>query len=288
MASQSRDLKAFVRRFDELTQADQLAAYELIRDFLVGDGRLEAGDPILEARFEALSAMRRVLAHYGIEDPRKLGAKQFDAAPEDVRIGWRSGQIIRVWAKWRFAQTELIGGRRARPTLRQRAVLRGAKDHRPATAGVDEWLGGVRAWLATKPPRIRTRDYEEWERDENHRRIRDGLQPWPSLKTMKSALDLSWEEVLRVARREAEVSELSKMPVIEIAPYDPGEVVTRAEIEMATGLTRSQVFWRLRRGGVTASGRGVVAAYSRSEVEACLGVKLPLQATGDRAGDEVV
>jgi len=93
-----------LQRVTILSEQDQLIAYEAIRDYLVAGGKSATADPQLDERAQALRVMRAVIEYYQIDDPRMLGVKQFDGAPEEVREGWKRGRIISVWGKWKFAR----------------------------------------------------------------------------------------------------------------------------------------------------------------------------------------
>ncbi len=126
-------------------------AYEAIREYLVAGGKSAPADAQLDERGQALKVMRTVIEHYGLDDPRKLEMKQSDDAPEEVREGWRSGRVIRVWARWKFACQALAGSKPQR-AVKSKAGAAGLR--------TGDYIAGVREWLTTKPPKLIVRDYD--------------------------------------------------------------------------------------------------------------------------------
>lgn len=227
-----REVSVILQRVTILSEQDQLLAYETIRDYLIAGGKSVPADEQLDERGQALRVMRAVMEHYRLGDPRELEVKQFDAAPEEVREGWKSGRIIRVWVKWKFARDALAGSK-PRPTARQRAVRSKA---RVRDVRSDDYLAGVREWLATKPPKLVIRDYDAWVTERNAARSADTL-PVARYLRIHNALTLSWKSILRAASGEITVEEarkevLTKRVSISRAPHD---LISSQEIQTMTG-----------------------------------------------------
>jgi hypothetical protein len=234
-----RPVAALLRRLTELNERDQLAAYEAIRDYLAAGGKVIAFDEELDARASAVSALRAVADYLGV-DVAELQFKQFDAAPEELRGGWRGGQVINAFDTWRFAR-ETAAGRRARPTARQRALLSASGARRLQR---DDYLAGVRAWLETDPPKLGAREYNDWRREHN-KTLAEGELPYPAYYAIH-ALGLSWKTILKVARGEvtldkAQRSELKQRHSRATGPHD---LVTTLDIRALTGSPPGTVqFW---------------------------------------------
>lgn len=239
MASElPRPVAALLRRLTELSEQDQLLAYEAIRDYLAGANPSIGGDAQLDGRLEALRVMRAVVEHYRLEDPRKLGVKQFDEAPEEIREGWRSGQIIRVFAKWGFARDALAGAR-PRETTRQRALRSRTGASRLQT---DDYLASVRDWLATKPPKTRPQDYDGWVSEQRVLAFDGKSEPLvrPRSAAIKSGLGVfSWEAVVRMAR-----DELSLKEAKEIGPTKRRRPPSRMEHDLVSVADASAITGR--------------------------------------------
>lgn len=233
-----REVAAILQRVTILSEQDQLVAYEAIREYLVAGGKSAPADAQLDERGHALRVMRAVMEHYRLSDPRKLQAKQFDEAPDEVREGWKHGRVIRAWAKWKFAQAALAGSR-PRPTARQRAVKSKAG---VAALRTSDYISGVRDWLSTDPPKLNVRHYDAWAQETNAAAPADVL-PFPGYRSIRSALGLSWKSILSVARGEITVADVTKETVKKriASSRGPHDLVSSLDIVTISGKSHATV-----------------------------------------------
>ena len=227
-----------LQRVTILSEQDQLLAYETIRDYLAAGGRSALADPQLDERGEALRIVRAVMEHRRLDDPHKLEVTHFNAAPEKVREGWKSGRVIRAWGTWRFAR-EALAGAKPRPTARQRALK--------SKAGVpglqtDDYLAGLREWVATNPPKLVFRDYDEWVKEKNAALEADVL-PFARYRQIRYGLGLSWKSVVSIARGEITLAEGTKKGVKKRVSVSrgPHDLVSSQDIVVMTGRSHGVV-----------------------------------------------
>lgn len=227
-----RQAAALLERFIALTGEEQLLAYEALTEYLqAGEKRLVV-DPELEERSDALRLMRAVAEHLRIADAGQLLVRQFNAAPEDVREGWTSSRVIRAWGTWRLARQALTGGR-ATQTARQRA-LRSA--YGVTRLRADDYLAGVRAWLATDPPKLTAAAYYDWVREQN-RSLPEGAMPYPAPLAIRHGLSLVWGATVEVARGDITLAEAKRHEFRHTRSVSTGEhnLVRKADIALIAG-----------------------------------------------------
>lgn len=231
-----RPVAALLRRLGQLNERDQLLAYEAIRDYLAAGGKMIAYDEELDARISAVNALQAVADYHGV-NVGELQVKQFDAAPEELRGGWRGGQIIKAFDTWRFAR-ETAAGRHPRPTARQRALMSASGAMR---LWRDDYLEGVRAWLETDPPKLGARQYNDWSREHN-KTLQEGELPYPAYSSIH-ALGLSWEAVLKVARGEVRLDQAQRSEMKQRHSSTTGshDLVSSIDIRAMTGRPHSTV-----------------------------------------------
>jgi predicted DNA-binding transcriptional regulator AlpA len=227
-----RQAAALLERFIALTGEEQLLAYAALTEYLqAGETRLVV-DPELQERADALRLMRAAAEHLGLPDAGQLLVRQFDAAPEEVREDWKSGRVIRAWGTWRLARQALTGGR-ATQTARQRA-LRSAYGVTKLRA--DDYLAGVRAWLATDPPKVTSDAYYDWARERN-RNLPEGAMPYPAPLAIRHGLSLVWSATVEVARGDISLDEAKRHEFRHTRSVSTGEhdLVRKADIALIAG-----------------------------------------------------
>lgn len=221
-----------LQSFGALTGEEQLLAYEAITEYLqAGEKRLVV-DPELQERAEALRVMRSVVEHVGLADAAKLRVRDFDAAPEEVRDGWSHSRVLRAWGTWTLARQALTGGRKTE-TARQRA-LRSAFGTRRLMS--DDYLAGVREWLATDPPKVTEPAYHDWVRERN-RSLQEGALPYPGPQSIRMGLNLLWRTVVEIVRGEITIEEAKKDEFRHTRSFSTGEhdLVRRMDIAIIAG-----------------------------------------------------
>lgn len=268
-----REVAALLQRFTILSEEEQLLAYNAVREYLVAGGMSAPADTQLDERGEALRVMRAVMEHLGLDDPRKLEVKQFDAAPEEVREDWRSGRVIRAWARWKFAR-EALAGAKPRPTARQRAL----KSRSGAAAlRTDDYFAGMREWLAAKPPKLGSREYDAWAKERNAAAAANVL-PFPRYHGIR-ILRISWESALQVARGKISLEEATKTAIQTRASTScgPHDLVSPHDIAAMAGKPMTTIQrWLVRDNfPVPVLVVGGSRSWFRSDVELFLKGKTP-------------
>jgi predicted DNA-binding transcriptional regulator AlpA len=221
-----------LRRFTELTEADQLHLYSTIREYLAAQDRDSVPDPELEARAGALKALQQACAHLHLDDPRQLGVKQFDKLDPEVRNGWTSQRVLKAFHTWNKAK-DVAAGDRAWDTPRQRAIRKAAGAMRVKT---DDYFEGVRLWLQTDPPNLSVTSYDDWCRERN--RMTAGKElPYSQYRGIRVRYGIGWESILGIARGELTLDEATKLEAKPRHATGKGEheFVTMREIVVITG-----------------------------------------------------
>lgn len=241
MTQPPREVAALLKRLTELAPREQLQAYQLIHDYLTASGHELPRERELDERASALEAMAAVADYYGITDRLELEVKRFDSAPEDVRAGWKSGKIIRLFGTWRFAR-EQLAGRKPRETARQVSIRRAAATTKLKS---DDYLTTLREWLATDPPHVTWADYDEWARERNER-LPEGVLRAARFRTIRAEWNLEWATALRVARGELELEDARKKKIQRRLAKVRGEhdLIAKIDIMQMSGKGGSTVnYW---------------------------------------------
>jgi predicted DNA-binding transcriptional regulator AlpA len=237
------DAALVFRQFVELTEAEQLQAYLTIREYFEAQDQEATPDPALEARAGALDALLKVLAHLDLDDAMALEAKRFDAVPSEVRNGWSSQRVLRAWGTWQHAK-EVAAGERPRLTARQRAIKKAAG---AMTRRSNDYFAGIRAWLATNPPLLHTRDYDEWCREHNAKA--KGVEfHYPLYKAIHVTGGVGWKTALAIANREITLDEVKRPSRKARFAKANGEhdLVTIRDIGKIIGISKPTVIYRTK------------------------------------------
>jgi predicted DNA-binding transcriptional regulator AlpA len=234
-----RAVAVLLKRFGELSEQEQLLAYEACRDYLAAGRREVVRDLALDERAEVLRVMRQVVEHYKLTDPQQLEIKQFDQATEAIREGWRSGRIIRVFGTWRLARNALAGAR-PRQTAHQRAIRRQAALHQLTT---DDYFAGVREWLATKPPSESITHYTEWVAEKNASLAPGELRVAAPL-SIRTALRLGWKSIVLIAKGELRLEDAQRRRAARRLAVSRGkhDFVSHRDIVEMSGKAASSVY----------------------------------------------
>jgi hypothetical protein len=237
------ELESAMRRFFDLPPADQLRAFERMCDYLgAGAPKLTKADKQIEDRAASLVALARVVDHLGLDGSAPTTA-QFDRVAREFELGWTSAKIVRVWGRWRFACAVLLGDRPRRTAAQQALRDRSVGFARSR----EDYLTAVRLWLATKPAKFRSSDYDLWAREYNDLLADDEIAV-PGHSTIREGLALSWPDVVAVGRGEMSVDEAerkTRSPHADwsVGPHDLVGQLTGAQI-LKLGTSQFQRFSR--------------------------------------------
>ena len=194
-----------MRHFFDLCPKDQLAAFAQMRDYLGADAAAETEDDRrARERAEALEVIGRVVAYLELPKEQTPTVTQFDHACRELGLPWTRSRVVRAWGRWRRACAAYLGEELSE-SARQLAYRRRLRGRR---SQYENPLAAVRRWLATDPPSTGPRDYDAWVHDEATRVSEDAVR-LPRSIAIRTRLELSWADVIRVARREVDVADLA-------------------------------------------------------------------------------
>jgi DNA-binding Xre family transcriptional regulator len=172
---------------------------------------------ILNARMsEAVRVLEQVAKHLKLDQEQRLALtmREFDAAPEKIREGWRARKVADdIRGSWQLAKSIAFDNKRL-PVAPERKWERGRGLRRKRREAAFA-LGGVAQWLETKPAKKTQAAYEQWSKQENQKRDKD-LKPLLHGKGIWKIWLLPWPEIVKAvedkrlpgeATRRAEKSE---------------------------------------------------------------------------------
>ena len=144
---------------------------------------------------------------------RSLTVAAFDSAPEAVRQGLRSGQVISAFGKWSIALGQMRGetprmteAKRARlQALNLKSVVR------------EDGLVSIRTWLKTQPPSTIEKLYKEWSRAQNARSGETHVKH-PTSDYIRRELRATWPDIVRIAKGEISIAE-AKPPRLTVSHW---------------------------------------------------------------------
>ena len=204
-SARDAEIDSAMQRFFDLSAADQLRAYEQMRDFLGASAPAQtAEDHELEQRRESLAALEQVREHLGLEGKAPT-VKEFDRVAHELDLGWTARRVGEVWGRWRFACEALLG-ERPRLTAVQQSLQHRFSGRRRR---YEDYVTALRLWLASDPPLVRMNEYTLWTRQFNDT-LADGQMPLPRAETITSLLQITWPEAVRWGRGEITFAEAAK------------------------------------------------------------------------------
>lgn len=204
-SARAAELDMAMRRFFDLSVADQLRAYEHMRDFLGASAPAQsAADREIEQRDASLAALERVREQLGL-DGKAPSVKEFDRVSRELGLGWTARRVGYVWGRWRFACDALLGERPRLTAVQQslRHQFAGRK------RSYEEYVTALRLWLATEPPLVRMDDYTAWARQHNAT-LQGDEAPLPRGTAIVTALEIGWPDAVRWGRGEIEFEQARK------------------------------------------------------------------------------
>lgn len=188
-----------LRRCMELPWLDMYEVWQVLGSYLVPAGASETDTSRqLRERIEATACLTCAAAHLKLPEGEAPTIAAYTKVRVELDLPLTARQIETRWEGWRFAKLAL-GGERAVETPAQRSIRRaatGRKHHH------EEYVTGVRDWLATKPAATTKADYDEWAKRHNSNVSR---LPCRLGGHVESGLNLSWKRVLSVARFEVDL-----------------------------------------------------------------------------------
>lgn len=217
-------------RFMELSWQDQFKTYKVMQGYFIHSGAGSEAWREVQERGGCVEAMQRVARHLGLPEGEAPGVEAYQRGRKELGLALSSSAIIRRWGSWSEA-SKAARGEKVAMTARQRAHFRAAIGRRRHG---EEWLAGVREWLATNPPSLCRCDYNGWVVERNEER--PDAPPVCSAESVYSALGLTWPQAMKVARgrlslAEAQAKELQRLK------EENGEFVSSCAVALILGIT---------------------------------------------------
>lgn len=225
---------AVMRAIWQLPRADQLHVYHALVEHL--DAESDAPVPRIskevQAREQTLAAVRTVAEHLGLTDRAPILA-EFEQVSAKLGLGVTKTNVIKAWGRWLFAQQALLGiNERISPS--QRELARKTSGRKRTS---EQFIEGVREWLATQPASTRMPDYDYYVGYAN-----DAGRELPLVKALSvtMGLNLSWDSVLRVGDGHADLAEEYQRCQQQVLDReDPLGLVTVPETSLLLGIHKS-------------------------------------------------
>ena len=210
-----QEVHGVIARVLGLPDVAKFEVFDALREDLAGVLSTEHPDNrLIRERQEALAYIEKAAKLLGLplrEAPTKA---QFDQVASEQEWEWNGARVNRVWERWRMAADAYLGTRRIKiPDGRKRAHrLRGAKGNTTA-----KHFEALRAWLATDPSVETHQSFNDFAEAYNAN-LPDGAVPLARASTIARGLPVSWENAIRVARKEATMDETIKQELAESLP----------------------------------------------------------------------
>jgi hypothetical protein len=164
-------------------------------------------------RRDALAALLAVAEHLGLPAGQAPTIPQFNQGADDLGLSWNSGRVIRIWARWRFAQEVFTGERSASAFVTRDLRVRQDRSYKNR----EDPVKGVKRWLKTRPEIESTTAYDAFVVTANAKRG-EGEKRLRSSDSVREAFGLRWSSVLAVARNQCSVKQARENELAEMLP----------------------------------------------------------------------
>jgi DNA-binding Xre family transcriptional regulator len=166
---------------------------------------------VLNARMsEAVRILEQVAKHLKLDQEQRLALtmRDFDAAPEKIREGWRARKVADdIRGSWQLAKS-IAFNNKSLPVAPERHWERGRglpRKRREAAFA----LSGVAQWLETKPKEKTKAAYGRWNKQENQKRDKD-LKPLLQGKGIWRIWPFPWPEIVKAVEDQRLPGEAAK------------------------------------------------------------------------------
>src|SRR5579862_1470401 len=217
-------------RFKELSWQDQFKTYKVIQGYFIHSGPGSEAWREVVRRAECVEAIVKVAEHLGMAEGEVPGVEEYERTRTELGMELSAGKIIRRWEVWREV-VKAARGEKVSMTARQRANFRAAINRRPIG---EEWLEGIREWLAEHGPSTAQADYDSWVVERNER---EGLRPPVAHGSgICDSLVLPWSAVVAVAKRELSLAD-AQAEQLERLRREDGEFVGVRAVALVNGIS---------------------------------------------------
>jgi hypothetical protein len=193
-----------LQRFCELPRKDQLEVYAFVRDYLAEGNELAKTkkDERLEEQRDALEALAAVASACGVPDGKAPTTTQFDDLAPTAAPGWTKSRVIRAFGRWRIAR-EIYERETLRPTWRQQELER---ERISRQSRHEAHLTSLKIFVESKPARADWPSFVSF-REHYNDHLQPGQRPLATPTAIVKSLGWSFDEAIRVAKREIEPEE---------------------------------------------------------------------------------
>jgi predicted DNA-binding transcriptional regulator AlpA len=235
VSDRSKSKERVVQAFLDLPEAERLDVVQKLVSYLTED--LGSEDKRLEAlrrRADALEAVQLATEHVRaageLAPDRPITSTRFTEVSKELGLGWSSSAVVRVFGRWRNATTAAAGEtvREGPEQRRVRARMRGRD------TGREDYVEGLRLWIASDPDGQLGRDYDAFVVAENERRgDKRRLIKSPGLAM---SLALPWARLLEIARGETSLAAAQEAERKRILDEVDGRLVGGRSVAVILGL----------------------------------------------------
>jgi hypothetical protein len=197
------EVAALLRRFYTLQYGKQLAAAVEIARCLQPEAVVPGLGSAAAEQQEGLAVLEAAVTQLELPAGVAPTARAFNGTEAARAAGWNSTRVARVFGRWNFA-LDRLRGKPQRQSAAQRAAERAAR--RGVHREREDYLRGLRLWLASEPPSFTTCDYDAW-RNEYNEKLADGELPLVSYSMLRKAFRSSWADLIEVARGNLSIAE---------------------------------------------------------------------------------
>jgi hypothetical protein len=193
---------------------------------------------LVRERKEAVKVIGLVAEHLELAANKAPTVKQFDEVVGEVAEEWSSQKVIRVWERWRLAIQSYKGERRTDPPERRQMRRKNAAGSHGKRSR-DDYVQGVRTWLATKPKKETKASYDSFAEQHNAERAalpydferRRAGHSLVQAISVTNNLSIGWPYVLKVAKEEISLAKAQEAQLADsLPPVSENRIIGLASI----------------------------------------------------------
>jgi hypothetical protein len=209
------EINALLTRVLSLPDLAKFEVFAALREDLAGALNPEHPEnQLIQERRDALAYIEKAAKHLGLgvrEAPTKA---QFDQVAEELGWEWNGAKVNRVWERWRMATDAYLGTRGIKtPAARKRGRhIRGA-----IANTTQKHLEALRTWLASEPE-VETHAAFNKFAEAYNASLPDGAVPFARASTIARGLPVSWQNAIKIARKETTLEQAIKDELAETLP----------------------------------------------------------------------
>ncbi len=203
--SQAEQLaREIAREASFLPERFRLWLFEQLRqDSAAVDGEQHKTNQLNQKMAAAVEALERVARHLKLEDKKAqlaLTMREFNAAPEPVREGWKARQIAELMrGEWGLAKAVAFTDT-GLPVEAERDYQRKRGLSRKRREGAFV-LSGIQAWLESSPNDKSRANYDKWARAQN-KQLAEGQKNYLGAENIQRRWPFPWPEIVEAVEQQ--------------------------------------------------------------------------------------